>query len=491
MIPEALLAPVAVVLVPFVGAAAIALAGDRDRLRDALGWITALAFFAGVSAQVGPVLAGAGREQHVWTLMPGLDIAFAVEPLGLIFALVAATLWLVATLYAQCYMKALGYKHLGRFFACYAIALGAAAGVAFSANLLTLFVFYEVLSLSTYPLVAHSGTSKARDGARIYLGYLLTTSIGLLLVAVLWVWHAAGTLEFTPGGIIAGNVDPVWIPLLAGLFMFGIGKAALMPVHRWLPAAMVAPAPVSALLHAVAVVKAGVFSVLKVAVFVFGTDTLVTTGAGLWVSWVAAFTIVAASLIALRLEDLKARLAYSTISQLNYIVLGAMVATPLAVIGAAMHIATHAVAKITLFFGAGAIQVAHDRKKVAELDGLGRAMPITFGTFALATLSIIGLPLFGGAWSKWYLVLGSLEAHQWVLVGALMASSLLNILYLLVIPIRAFFARPADGVPGHYAEAPWPMLAAMLITATGCVLLFFWPDPLYRVASMLVAGGAP
>ncbi len=484
-----LLSPLTVVLIPLVGALLIALAGDRDRLRDALGWITAIAFFSGVVAQVGPVLDGAGRSQHVWSLMPGLDIAFAVEPLGLIFALVAATLWLVATLYAQCYMKTLGYRHLGRFFACYAIALGAAAGVAFSANLLTLFVFYEVLSLSTYPLVAHSGTAKARDGARIYLGYLLATSIGLLLVAVLWVWHSTGTLEFTPGGIIAGHIDPVWIPVLAGLFMLGIGKAALMPVHRWLPAAMVAPAPVSALLHAVAVVKAGVFSVLKVAVFVFGTDTLVDTGAGLWISWVAAFTIVAASLIALRLEDLKARLAYSTISQLNYIVLGAMVATPLAVIGAAMHIAMHAVAKITLFFGAGAIQVAHDRKKVAELDGLGRAMPITFGAFTIGTLSIIGLPLFGGAWSKWYLVLGSLEAHQWVLVGALMASSLLNILYLLVIPIRAFFAPAAEGVPNHYAEAPWPMLVAMTLTAAGCVALFFWPDPLYRLAGMLLEGG--
>ena len=191
------------------------------------------------------------------------------------------------------------------------------------------------------------------------------------------------------------------------------------------------------------------------------------------------------------MEDLKARLAYSTVAQLNYIVLGAMVATPLAIIGAAMHIAMHAVAKITLFFGAGAIQVAHNRKKISELDGLGRVMPITFGAFTVGTLSIIGLPIFGGMWSKWYLVLGSMQAHQWVLVAALMASSLLNILYLLVIPIRAFFAPAAEGVPQHYAEAPWPMLAAMLITATCCVVLFFWPDPLFRIAAMLVPGGVP
>ena len=233
-------------LLPFVGAVLIALAGDRDRLRDAIGWFTAIGFFLGVIAQVGPVLEGAGREQRIWEMLPGLEIAFRVEPLGLIFALVASSLWLVATLYAQCYMKVLEYRHLGRFFACYAVALGAAAGIAFSANLLTLFVFYEVLSLSTYPLVAHSGTAAARNGARIYLGYLLATSIGLLLVGILWVWQATGTLEFRQGGIIAGHIDPGWIPFLAGLFMFGIGKAAIMPVHRWLPAAMVAPAPVSA-----------------------------------------------------------------------------------------------------------------------------------------------------------------------------------------------------------------------------------------------------
>ncbi|MFW5926902.1 MAG: proton-conducting transporter membrane subunit, partial [Wenzhouxiangella sp.] len=324
--------PVTVVLIPFIGAAAIALAHRHPRLRDALGWVTAIGFFAGVVGQVGPVLEGEGREQVIWEMMPGLEIAFAIEPLGLLFALVASSLWLVATLYAQSYMKSLGYKHLSRFFACYAIALGAAAGVAFSANLITLFIFYEILSISTYPLVTHSGTDNAHRGGRVYLFYLLITSIGLLLPAILWTWFATGTTDFTAGGILAGHVDPVWIPVLAGLFMFGIGKAAIMPVHRWLPAAMVAPAPVSALLHAVAVVKAGVFSVLKVAIYVFGIDYLTETGAGIWISWFAAFTIVAASLVALSQSDLKARLAYSTVAQLSYVVVGAMVATPLAVI---------------------------------------------------------------------------------------------------------------------------------------------------------------
>lgn len=482
--------PLVVVLIPFLGAPIIALLGDRPRLRDLASWITAIAFFVGVLSQIGPVLDGAGREQALWQMLPGLELAFRVEPLGLIFALVASFLWLVATLYATSYMKALNYGHLGRFFASYALALGATAGAAFSANLLTLFVFYEILTISTYPLVTHAGGENARRGGRTYLGILLATSIGLLLPAIIWTWQAAGTLDFVPGGILAGKIAPEWLPLLAGLFAFGIGKAALMPVHRWLPAAMVAPAPVSALLHAVAVVKVGVFTVLKVAVFTFGADLLVDTGAGIWIAWVAAFTIVSASLVALTLDDIKARLAYSTISQLSYVVLGAMVATPLAIIGAAFQIVMHAFAKITLFFGAGAIQVASGRKQVSRLDGLGRAMPWTFGAMTLAILSIIGLPVFGGMWAKWYLVAGAVQAHQWVLIAALLASSLLNILYLLVIPFRAFFRPPADDqVPEHVAEAPWPMVAAMLVTATMCLILFFAAPLLYDWVAVLTLPG--
>ncbi len=481
------MSPATVILIPFLGALGIALAHRHARLRDGLCWAAAVLFFIGVVQQVGPVLDGNGREQVLWELMPALQIAFRIEPLGLLFALVASSLWLVATLYAQSYMKSLGYRHLARFFACYAIALGSAAGIAFSDNLLTLFVFYEILSLSTYPLVTHTGTDNARRGGRVYIAYLLITSIALLLPAILWTYFATGTLTFAEGGILAGHVDPFWIPVLAGLFMFGIGKAAIMPMHRWLPAAMVAPAPVSALLHAVAVVKAGVFTVLKVAVYVFGMDLLSGSGAGIWIAWFAAFTIVAASLVALTLSDLKARLAYSTVAQLSYVVVGAMVATPIAVVGAAMQLALHAVAKITLFFGAGAIQVAHDRKTIPELDGLGRVMPWTFGAFTVGCLSIIGLPLFGGMWSKWYLVLASLQAEQLVLVGALLLSSLLNILYMLTIPIRGFFAPAAEGVPTEgIHEAPLPQRIAMVTCAGTCVVFFFWPDPLFHLAGMLV-----
>lgn len=482
------LSPLAVISIPFVGALAIACAHKHPKLRDALGWISALTFFLAVVGQVPVVMGGDSPSQWFGELIPGVRIGFEIEPLGLLFALIGSSLWLIATLYAQSYMKHLGYAHLARFFACYAIALGAAAGIAFSGNLLTLFIFYEVLTLSTYPLVTHSGTDSARAGGRVYLFYLLASSIGLLLPAIIWTYAATGTLDFQPGGIIEGHIAPHWIPLLTGLFAFGIGKAALMPMHRWLPSAMVAPAPVSALLHAVAVVKAGVFTVLKVAIFVLGLDTLTQTGGGLWVSWVAAFTIVAASLVALRLDDLKARLAYSTVAQLSYVVVGAMVATPLAVIGAVMQMLMHAVAKITLFFSAGAIQCAHNRKKIKELDGLGRVMPYTFGFMTVGILSIIGLPLFAGMWSKWYLVLGSLEAEQWIVVGALLISSLLNILYLLIIPIRGFFAPAAEGVPTQgIHEAPLAQRVAMGLTAGACVLLFFFPTPVFELAKGLVS----
>jgi multicomponent Na+:H+ antiporter subunit D len=485
------LTPFAVVCIPCLGALGIALASRWPRLRDAIGWLAAFAFLAAVVAQAGPVMDGQGARQVLWEWMPGLRIAFGVEPLGLLFALIAASLWPVAMLYAQRYMREMGYRHLGRFFACYALAIGSAAGVAFADNLFTLFVFYEVLTLSTYPLVTHAGTDNARRGGRTYLLYLLGSSICFLLVAIVWTWSAAGTLDFRPGGILPGSMDPHWLPLLAGLFVFGIGKAAVMPMHRWLPAAMVAPAPVSALLHAVAVVKAGVFAVLKVAVYVFGIDLLGESGAGVWLSWMAAFTIVAASLVAMTQDDIKARLAYSTVAQLSYVVLGAMLATPLAIVGATMHLAMHAVAKITLFFGAGAIRVEHGYTRVSQLDGIGRTMPFTFAAFTVGTLSIVGLPLFGGMWSKWYLMAASLQAHEWVLVAALVLSSLLNVIYLLAIPFRAFFRPPGTGVSvERVREAPWPMVAAMLLTAGASVALFFVPGPLYRLATMLAGGAA-
>ncbi len=281
-----------------------------------------------------PAVQAGGRPRiDVWEVLPGLELAFEVEPLGMIFGLVASGLWIVTTFYSIGYMRGHHEKNQTRFYICFAIAISGALGVAFAANVFTLFVFYELITLSTFPLVTHSGTKEARNAGRMYLGILMGTSIAFLLLALVWTWLATGTTEFTPGGILAGKVEGTPLMILLALYAFGTGKAALMPFHRWLPAAMVAPTPVSALLHAVAVVKAGVFTILKVVVYVFGIDLLAATDASRWLTWVAAFTIVAASCVALGKDNLKARLAYSTISQLSYIVLGAALATTAGVHG--------------------------------------------------------------------------------------------------------------------------------------------------------------
>jgi len=357
--------------------------------------------------------------------------------------------------------------------------------VAFSANLLTLFIFYEVLTLSTYPLVTHSGTPEARKAGRIYLGMLLSTSIGLFLVAIVCVWGISGTLEFQTQGILAGKASPLLTGVLCGLFACGVGKAALMPLHIWLPQAMVAPTPVSALLHAVAVVKAGVFTILKIMIYVFGIDHLHETGVSLWLAYLAGITIILGSLIAMRQDNLKARLAYSTVSQLSYILLGAFIVTTWSTVGAGMHIVMHAFGKITLFFCAGAILVVSQKTKVSEMAGLGPQMPVTMICFMVGALSVIGLPPLGGMWSKWYLVLGTIEAEAYILLIVLMLSSLLTIVYLLPIPLRAFFCDSSTPSKERQ-EAPLPCLIAMVVTAVGSVLLFFFPQHLYDLLIQLI-----
>ena len=474
-----------IVLTPLVGALAVLLTDRWPNLREAVSLIAGGALIAQVMTLVSPVLAGESPSALLVTPVPGVPLALQIEPLGLLFALIAAVLWVATTVYAIGYMRGHGEQHQTRFYAFFAIAISATMGVALAQNLFTLFLFYELLTLSTYPLVTHAGTDEAKRGGRVYLGILMGTSMGFLLLAVIWTWHLAGTTGFQPGGILAGKTSPLVVGVLYALFAFGIGKAALMPFHRWLPAAMVAPTPVSALLHAVAVVKAGVFAILKITIYIFGLDLLSGTGAATPILWVATITIIGASLIALRQDNLKRRLAYSTISQLSYVVLGAVLANAAGIAGAAVHIATHAVGKITLFFCAGAILVAAHKTRVSELDGLGRQMPITMGAFLIASLSIAGLPPMAGLWGKWYLSLGALDAGYGVLVGVLMVSTLLNIAYLLPIPLRAFFAR-SDDQGGQWHEAPLPCLVAICFTTIACIALFFFPEPVYRLASMLV-----
>jgi multicomponent Na+:H+ antiporter subunit D len=361
--------------------------------------------------------------------------------------------------------------------------------MALAGNLLTLFVFYEILTLATYPLVTHSGSDRARHAGRIYLGLLLGTSIGLLLLAIAWTWQLAGTLEFTAGGILQGTASPLLLGILLALYVFGIGKAALMPFHRWLPAAMVAPTPVSALLHAVAVVKGGVFFILKIAIYVFGTDLLAELQVTQWLLYVATATILLASLVALRMDNLKARLAYSTISQLSYIVLGALLANSAGIMGGAMHIATHAFGKITLFFCAGAILVSTRKTRVSELAGVGHSMPWTMGAFAIASLAMIGMPPTAVFVSKWYIILGAVDAGQMLAVIVLLLSTLLTAAYLLPVVYTAFFETSGELGCDKRGEAPPSILLALGVTTLGTLVLFFFPEIPLALAGQLAGSG--
>ncbi len=487
------------VLWPLLGAVLVALFGEKRRnARDSASLLTASSLLVLVATVILPeVQAGKRPRFELLDVLPGVTLAFEVEPLGMLFALVASGLWIITTVFAIGYMRGHNEQNQTRFFVCFALAIAGAMGVAFAANVFTLFVFYEAITLSTYPLVTHHGNETAKRAGRVYLGILMGTSIAFLLLAMVWTYSVAGTTDFRPGGILAGKIDGTALVVLLGLYAFGAAKAALMPFHRWLPAAMVAPTPVSALLHAVAVVKAGVFTVMKILVYIFGLDLLQTTGASNWLTWVAVFTLLSASIIALSRDNLKARLAYSTVSQLAYIVLGAALASTWGVIGGSMHIAMHAMGKITLFFCAGAIYVGAHKTEISDMRGLGRQMPFTFAAFLVGSLSVIGLPPLGGSWSKWYLALGAAEADHKVALAALMISSLLSIVYLMPVVGRGFFSSPIaatyEGPHGadhenhkdqknHGHGAPHEPLLCVLppvVTAAGCIALFFFADRIY------------
>jgi multicomponent Na+:H+ antiporter subunit D len=472
---------VAGVFIPAAAATLIAACHRRPNLREAVSLAGAAFAFISILSFTQPVLNGERPRLVLGEMMPGLAIVLELEPLGLLFALIASGLWFVSGVYSIGYMRGNAEEHQTRFYVCFALAIASAIGVALAGNLLTLYLFYEALTLITWPLVTHHGDDEARRGGRTYLGLLLASSLLFLLPAMVTTWWIAGTLDFAPGGILNGKVSGGAAAALLALYAFGIGKAALMPIHRWLPAAMVAPTPVSALLHAVAVVKAGVFSIVKVVVYVFGLDF--GADAFAWLPWVAGFTVLAASVVALRSDNLKRRLAYSTVSQLSYVVLAASILTPLSLAAAALHIAAHALGKITLFFAAGAVYTAAHKTEVSQLDGVGRRMPWTFAAFGVGALSMIGLPPAAGFVSKWYLVSGALEAGHWLALGVIVASTLLNAGYFLPIVYRAFF-REANGEA--HGEAPLSMVLALVATAALTIAMFFWADvPLALARGML------
>jgi multicomponent Na+:H+ antiporter subunit D len=474
-------------LVSLAAVVPIVLLGRHPNRREGATLIAGAIKLTLVLTMLPTVLGGKAIKFTLWEILPNIAIEFKVDAFGMLFALVASSLWIVTSVYSMGYMRGLKEHAQTRFFAFFAVALSATLGVAFSANLLTLYLFYEMLSLSTYPLVTHHQDKEARTGGRTYLTYLMSTSIGFALPALILCYiRSGGSMDFSEPGVLSGSFTQTEALVVLLLLVFGFAKGGLMPFHSWLPGAMVAPTPVSALLHAVAVVKVGVFCILRVITGVFGVDMLQGLNLGTVVAGIAAFTVVTSSLIALSQDSLKRRLAFSTIGQLAYIILGAALLAPKGMTGSMMHIGMHAFGKITLFFCAGAIFVATGKKYISEMVGIGRRMPVTMIAFLIGSLGVVGLPLAGGFWSKFYLVWGTLESDQFIFTAVYLVSSLLNAAYFFPIVFRAFFFKPGESkFPAGIKESHKFCVAALSVTAIGTIVLFFWPAPFFELANMM------
>jgi len=459
----------------------------KPNVREGWTFIAALIKFFIVLSMLPSVLSGIRLEYTIIQVLPEFALRLRVDAMGMLLALVSSFLWIVTSLYSVGYMRALQEHAQTRYFCYFALSLSATIGVAFSANLLTLYLFYEMLSLSTYPLVTHHQDEKARSSGRKYLFFILGTSIGMVLPAMVFIAHKTGTLEFFSQGIIADRIDTQTVTVLLFLLVFGFAKAAIMPFHAWLPAAMVAPTPVSALLHAVAVVKVGVFSIARIVTGIFGTGLLASLELSTSLCMIAAFTILASSLIALSQDELKRRLAFSTISQLSYIVLGIALLSQNGMVGGLLHIVMHAFGKITLFFCAGAIFVTTGVTKISQMVGIGKRMPLTMSAFFIGGLGVIGLPPSGGFISKWHLALGTVEASQVALLVILLSSSLLNAAYFLPVVYQAFFCSPGEALfADQIGEAPLWCLLPLMTTAVLSLVLFFYPQPFLELSNIAV-----
>lgn len=466
-------------IVPLFTAGAVFAVGRMPDVRETLTMVGAV-FLAIITISLA-IWTGQGNLPALTIAQPvqGLELTFRLEPLGALFAVMASVLWGVNSMFSIGYMRGRREPNQTRFYVCFALAMFGVMGIAMAGNLFTLFVFYEVLTFSTYPLVAHKGDEPSRRAGRIYLGILVGASLTLFLPGVIAVQVMAGETSFVQGGLLAGKVEGVAAGLLLALLVFGSAKAALIPLHAWLPTAMVAPTPVSALLHAVAVVKAGVFVILKVSAYIFGADLISSLPVAQWLLWLAAATIVIASLVAVTKDDLKARLAWSTVSQLAYVTSAALLPAGAGIAAGGLHMVAHAVGKITLFMCAGAIYVAAGATKVSQMRGLGRRMPIVFFCFLIGALSVIGLPPLAGFWSKFLLLSASFGSAEWATAAAMIVSSLLGLFYLAPVGIRGLLPPDSDGQPIHFIRpggAPGIVVLSLTITAAACVALFFLAD---------------
>ncbi|HVN65187.1 MAG TPA: proton-conducting transporter membrane subunit, partial [Methanomicrobiales archaeon] len=465
---------------PFLGGLFILLLRNRPNAREAASLTAATLTFLLTALSLPSAFASVPASTSAVVLYPGFSLQFTADALGLLFACLASFLWILTTVYSIGYMRGLREHAQTRYYACFAIVIGATMGVALSANLFSLFVFYEILTVATYPLVVHKETEEAFAAGIKYLVYTLSGGVAIL-AGLLILLQMGNSLDFVPGGNAAiASIAPEFAKIAFLLLFAGFGvKAAIIPFHGWLPSAMIAPTPVSGLLHAVAIVKAGVFGILRVLLFLFGPALLLDLGLQNLVIAAAIVTIIVGSLLALLKDDFKLRLAYSTISQLSYIVLGAAILLPAgipgvsdagrvaAVLGAGFAIAAHAFGKLTMFFVAGAVAVETGKTKISELGGMGRRMPAEFVAFTLATLSMAGLPPMAGFVSKWYLSVGAWGAGDWWILLVFAVSSVLNLAYFLPIIIRAFF-RHYDG---PVAGARWTLSVPILATAA-CALVF-------------------
>ncbi|MDI6726503.1 MAG: monovalent cation/H+ antiporter subunit D family protein [Smithellaceae bacterium] len=474
--PQPLL-PVFIVLVTII---LIMISGKRPNLREFWSVVGSVLTFLSVASMAPDILAGNRIVYSLSEIAPGISINFRVDGLSLIFGIVSSFLWIFATFYNIGYMRSLKEHAQTRYYACFAIAILGAQGVSFAGGLFSLYLFYEVITLFTYPLVAHHQDEEGYEGGKKYMVYLMGASKGFLLPAMILTYVMTGTLNFADditSGVFAGGADGLWVTVTYFLFIAGFAKAAIMPFHNWLPAAMVAPTPVSALLHAVAVVKAGVFCIARVMLSIFGIDVLDELSLGIITAYLASFTILTASIIAITKEDIKARLAYSTVSQLSYVILGVALLDHAGIVGGILHIVNHGFSKITLFFCAGAIYVAAHKKKISDLEGIGYVMPFTMGAFAIASLSMIGVPPVAGFVTKWFLVNGALEINKIGILLVLMTSTILNAAYFAPIVVKAFFqGKNTAWDRKKIKEAPLTMVIPLVIAALISVILGIFPD---------------
>ncbi|MCX7981989.1 MAG: monovalent cation/H+ antiporter subunit D family protein [Syntrophales bacterium] len=474
------LLPLTAIFLPFVGAALIILTGERKpNLRESWTIVTSFGTFIAITSLIPYVLNGQTVECHIVEIYRGLHLKLKVDAFGLIFALLSSALWFIVSLYTIGYMRSLKEHNQTRFFAAFSIAMGGAIGVALSADLLTQYMFYEILTVSTYPLVAHKESPEARRAGRKYLAYLMGGAV-FILFAMAMLYTCEGSLDFHPGGMIEqeGRGQLYRITFLSFLLGFGT-KAAIMPLHEWLPSAMIAPTPVSALLHAVAVVKAGVFCVLRVLLYIYGPESLKTLELSFALALIVSLTIIGANVIAITQDNLKQRLAFSTINNLSIIILGALLLNPVSTLGAMLHLVSHGFLKITLFMCAGAIFVQEGKEMVSQMGGIGKKMPYTMAAFTVGALGLIGIPPIIGFLSKWFLCLGAIEVQRTGFLLIFLTSALLDAVYFLPIIYHAFFQRSVEGANINQ-EAPFLLLLPLMGTAIFSIVFFFFPNFLFH-----------